>query len=86
MPIHGESSGCTTFLSKCAKSLVVGLVVGFVGFVVGGNEMVGCFVALFATPAGFLGAMVYFTSRPDSSRSTPPPRKLPDFKKRPAQP
>jgi hypothetical protein len=83
MPIHGDNSGCLAFLSRCAKAMVVAVLAGFVAMMVGGNEMGGCFVALFATPAVFIITFVFFIRDP-----APPPlqRKLPELKKRPMRP
>jgi hypothetical protein len=81
MPTHGDSSGCLTFLSKCAKAMLIALVAGFAAFAVGGDELRGCGVALFATPAVFLGAMVYLSRTP---KWVPPePRKRVGIKKKP---
>jgi len=81
MPTHGDSSGCLSFLSKCTKAMLIALVAGFVGFAVGGDEMRGCGVALFVTPAFFLGAMVYLSRTP---KWVPPePRKRVGIKNKP---
>ena len=67
IPQRREADGCLTFLSTCAKAGVVALPAAIVAFLVGGDELRGVFAAFVTYPVVFLGAMIYFTSRPKSA-------------------
>ena len=72
-----DGGGCLEFLSTCAKAFLVALPAALVAFVVGGDELRGAGVAFITFPVVFLGAMIYFTSKPKSpgKRVSPPARR-----------
>ena len=76
-----ERNGCPEFLSTCAKAAVVALPAAVVAVIVGGDELRGVFAGFVTFPVVFLGAMVYFASRPKPAG--PAPRKPAELKKKP---
>lgn len=67
IPLRRDSGGCLEFLTTCAKASLIGLAAAVVAAIVGGDELRGVMLACIVFPVVFLGAMIYFTSKPKSA-------------------